>query len=64
MKMSLLESGMQLITLLTTLYLTMEATPWRCFESSPLNRILCPSSVDVSHKPTHLTSASLMMSQR
>ncbi|KAH3694629.1 hypothetical protein DPMN_082069 [Dreissena polymorpha] len=64
MEMSLLETGQQLITLFTTSFLTMKVTLWRCIESSSLNHILCPSSVDVSPNPIHLISASPMMSQR
>ncbi|KAH3820659.1 hypothetical protein DPMN_122407 [Dreissena polymorpha] len=64
MEMILLKTGVQLMTLLTTSFLTMKATPWRCIESSPLNNILCPSSVDVSPNPGNLNSASPMISQR
>ncbi|KAH3872993.1 hypothetical protein DPMN_036217 [Dreissena polymorpha] len=50
-EMRLLEIGMQLMTLLTTFFLTMKETPWRCFEFSPQNHLLWPSSFDVSPKP-------------
>ncbi|KAH3720113.1 hypothetical protein DPMN_063006 [Dreissena polymorpha] len=62
--MSLLETGLELMTLLTTSFLTIKANPWRCIESSPLNHILSPSSVGAPPKPTHLNLASLMISQR
>ncbi|KAH3778033.1 hypothetical protein DPMN_179486 [Dreissena polymorpha] len=62
--MSLLETVVQMITLWTTSVRTMKATPWRCIKSSPLNHILCPSSVDVFPNPSHLISASPMISQR
>ena len=42
---SLLEMGLQLIVLPTTSFCTVNATPYWCFESSPQNQILCPSSM-------------------
>ncbi|KAH3806690.1 hypothetical protein DPMN_135014 [Dreissena polymorpha] len=47
MELSLLETGVKLMKLLTTSFLSTKATPWRFIESSPFNHILCPSSVDV-----------------
>ena len=64
MEMSLLDTGVQLMTHPETSFLTMNATPFRCCFSSPENHILCPSSVVVSPKPVHLTSHSPMISHR
>ena len=57
MEMNLLVMGLQLMILPTTSFCTMNATPYRCFESSPQYQILCPSSVVVSPNPVHLTFA-------
>ncbi|KAH3816794.1 hypothetical protein DPMN_118317 [Dreissena polymorpha] len=57
MERSLLETGVQLMALLTISFLTMKAIPWRCIESSQRNHILYPSSVDVSPKHRHLISS-------
>ncbi|KAH3692234.1 hypothetical protein DPMN_191590 [Dreissena polymorpha] len=64
MEKNLLETGVLLMTPLTTPSLTMKATPWRCIESSPLNHIVRPSPVDVSPNASLLISASPMMSKR
>ena len=44
-----------------TSFRAMNATPCWCFESSQQYQILCPSSVVVSPKPVHLTSARPMI---
>ena len=64
MEMSLPDMRVQLMILPATSFRTMHATPHRCFESSPQYQILRLSSVVVSPKPVHLTSATSRMSHR
>ncbi|KAH3700841.1 hypothetical protein DPMN_075822 [Dreissena polymorpha] len=56
MEISLLGTGVQLMTMLTNSFLTMKETLRLCLQSSPLKHILCP--LDVSQKPSDLASAS------
>ena len=56
--------GVHLMTLPTTSFRTMNATPFCCFKSSPACHVLCPASVVVSPNPVHLTSARPRMFHR
>ena len=64
MEISLLEIGAQLMTAFAIFLFTRNATTFLCLGSSPLYHSLCPSSVVVSPKPVHLTSASPRISHQ